>query len=570
MSFEVNKQKLLRSRYSFLVSMALLFLLLMNYTVEHTGGIGLMLPFNNTSWLGFAAIMLSGMFYVAVAARVKVCMMHLAYTACAILLLLPLIYSDTTFLRYEYTTILAILACLVLILLVSQFNTAKFKQQILIILFCSSLMQTGWGLLQYYFISEPSLLFLAENGNRPVGTFNQINVFATYLSLGSLLSIYFLFNAEKRTKWSLLTTITVLILNAHLCVLAEVRTGLYVSLIALGMYLSLISIKKRTVLLPICLLLISVTASLSPKHWFVENQATFSERGKTYNLRLTLYKEGFNLATEKPITGHGIGMVRNAFTTHMGAYSQQHEDYIHSESVSHIHNEPLQWMIQLGVVSFLAFIALFVAWVWGIKNKKIDPLILFIALPFVGHSMLELPFHASVPHLLAFAIILGVSIKGPMRNVNLNKTVAKSAFPITAIVCIQITVFVFNSLSSLSALTEYRKSGMLNLKPLETTSPTSSFAPYFEIEKFQTKLENGFKTGQIDKDIIFNFIDWAEKNKHYLTIYNVYIRLAQSYIITGDKTSAMRVLNETLFLFPNNDDAIDMVNTMKDHVNKNM
>ncbi len=570
MSFEANKQKLLKIRYAFLVSVALLFLLLMNYTVEHTGGTGLMLPFNNTAWLGFAAIMLSGMLYVGVLAKIRLSTMHLIYTACVILLLLPLVYSDSTFLRYEYTTILAIIASLLLIVLVSQFHTQKFKHQVLMILYLSSLIQTGWGLVQFYFISEPSLLFLVENGNRPVGTFSQINVFATYLSLGSLLSIYFLFNAEKPTKLSLLTTIAVLILNSHLCVLAEVRTGLYVSLIALVMYLSLICIKKRTVLIPICLLLISVTASFTPKHWFVENPATFSERAKTYNLRLTLYKEGLDLALEKPITGHGIGMVRNAFTTHMGAYSQQHDDYIHSDSVSHIHNEPLQWMIQLGIVSFLAFIALFVAWMWGIKNKKIDPLILFIGLPFVGHSMLELPFHASVPHLLAFAIILGVSIKGPMNNVNLNNTLAKSAFPITAIVCIQVSLFVFSSLASLSALTEYRKSGMQNLKPLETTSPTSSFAPYFEIEKFQTKLENGFKTGQIDKDTIFNFIEWAEKNKHYLTIYNVYIRLAQSYIVTGDKTSAMRILNETLFLFPNNEDAVAMVNTMKDHVNKTM
>ena len=121
----------------------------------------------------------------------------------------------------------------------------------------------------------------------------------------------------------------------------------------------------------------------------------------------------------------------------------------------------------------------------------------------------------------------------------------------------------FVSLASLQVMTTYQHSEVKDIKLLESVEPTVSFEHYFEIEKFEWKLDNGFKTGQINQDDIYSFIEWAEKEKAYFPVNKVYVRLAQSYIIAQDIEAAKRTIDQAAFLFPDDPQVVDMVAKMK-------
>lgn len=570
MSFADNKRKLQLPQTSLLVAIFVTLVILMNYTAHalNGGGSGLFMPFNNATWIGFAAILLAGVSVIAISGRIKVSVFHAGYASCVLVLLFPLLYSDTSFLKYEYMTILGIFAALTLILIVSQYSDRKFKRSILLILYISALIQGVWGLTQYYFIFEPNILFLVAEHGRPVGTFSQVNVFSTYLNLGSLLSLYFFFVAKKQTKFLLIFTVVVLIINAHLNVLAQTKSGRVISLIAIGLYLFYLAYQHKTKLLPFCLLVLCILTSFMPKQWFDvrPTEVNASIGVQSLGARPVMYQMGIELALQKPILGHGIGQVRTKFVHYVGKEKARFPEYNSSQQIGHIHNEPLNWIIQLGVVSGLAFIVLLGIWIWGLKTRQLNPHILLLGLPFVGHSMLEYPFYHSAPHLLVFAIILGLSIQKPMKKVRLPSSVANIILPANGIICVGIVSFMMTSLSSSNVLTQYQRSEQKDITTLDSVSPTPLFSLFFDIEKFEWKLEQGFRNGQINQDDIFSFIAWAEQNKDYFPVNKVYVRLAQSYIIAQDIESANKVMDEALLIFPNDEQVTDMVAKMKAYI----
>jgi O-antigen ligase len=576
MSFANNKRKLKLSQTSLLVTILITFIFFMNYTSYAIGGSGLLLPFNNATWIGFAAILLVGFSVVAILGRIKLSIFHAGYAGCLVLLLFPLLYSDTSFLQYEYMTILGVFAALTLIFIISQYSGTQFKRSLLLILYISTSIQGAWGLIQYYFIFEPNILFLGAELGKPAGTFGQTNVFSTYLNLGSLLSLYFFFNAKKQTKVLLILTLIVLVMNAHLNVLAQTKTSRVISLIAIGLYLTYLAYEHRAKYLPFCLLVLCIVTSFMPIKWFDVRPTTGASElvTKVYTpitiqsvgLRPFLYQLGIELAWQKPISGHGIGQVRREFAHYAGTQKERFPKYNSSAQIGHIHNEPLNWVIQLGFLSGLAFVAILGIWIWGLKTSRLDPHILLLGLPFVGHSLLEFPFHASAPHLLVFAIILGLSITEPMKKVKLPKSISKVILPVNTIICFQIVTFMLTSLASSNVLTEFTRSEQKDISILDRVSPTPLFTLYFNIENFEYRLDQGFKSGQINKDDIFSFIAWAEQTKDYLPMNKIYIRLAQSYIITQDIESANRVMDEALLIFPDDEQVTDMVARMKAHI----
>ena len=569
MSFNDSKQRIKFFETSILCTIFFTLILSMNYPSFTSITGGLFTPSNSTTWLGFASLMFASVATIALRRRIKFSIIHVGYVACLVLFLLPLLYSNTSFFKYEYMTILGILAAVSLIFVIAQHSGNKFKRSVLLLLYLSSLIQTFWGLTQYYFISDSNILFVLADQGRPVGVFNQINIFSTYLSIGSLLAIYFLYTAKKQTVLLMAITFVVLIINAHLNVLADTKTGRVVSLIAIGMYLAHYAFNRRSYMLPICLLLCSIIFSFTPKHWFYDQlgETIAAPIGiQSIGVRPIIYSLSLDLIAQKPLTGYGIGSVRKEFAFKNGEYRQTHPNYLDSGQVAHVHNEILQWMIQHGLLSLFSFLTLFAVWVWGLKKKHLDPTILLLGLPFVGHSLLEFPFYDSAPHLLAFALILGMAIKRPCYKVNITQKMASSTLLVACIVCFQIVNFMFASLASSKAHTQYHQGGSQDITILEAVTPTSTFALLYEIEKFEWKLDNGFKTGQIDKDDIFSFINWAEEIKDYWPVNKVYIRLAQSYIISQNYDAANKILDEALFIFPDDPQVNDMVSKMKQFI----
>ena len=530
------------------------FIVAMNFVTYHLGGAGLTLSFNNTTWILFSFILLLGVLKVVVFNRIVVSKIFIAYLTCLGVLLFPIVYTSHDIRIDGFMVIAAIFASLALLFIIEQNQNRIFKHRVLCILYISTLIQTLWGLIQYYFIFEPSLLFPRADIGSPYGAFSQKNVFATYLAFGSLLAIYFLFHARNKTKLLVISTFLVVTANAHLSMLAEAKTGRVVPIIAVVSYLIYCAYRYGYRRLTLSLLVVCIIASFTPKQWFdvrpgqkIEGYSAITSLG----LRPIMYKLGVKMVLDQPVNGYGIGNVAYEFLKEKSEYQQSLGiEPVGLGMTEHIHNEPLQWALQFGVLSGLAFVFIFVVWCVGLFKGWLDPAILLLALPFVGHALLELPFYHSVPHLLAFVTVLGLATNQSKRIIKFPSILGAIILPLISFISYKIVGFMLLSLSSLNVLVEYRMGDELDKSLLYSVEPTSTFKPFFEHEKHEWRFKEALQTGTISQKETFDFIGFLERYRIEAPQSILYIQLAELYNIAGQNAKAESIMQEARFLFP--------------------
>lgn len=541
--------------YSFLFAIAFIFFVAMNYSAHNLGGFGLQVPFNITTWAAACILILIGLVTVTLRARLLIPQFFVYYFVFIGLLLFPILYTDTTFIYKEYMTIVGLFGALVFALIIRQCFSEKFKTQVLIVLFVSTLIQTCWGLLQYYFIFEPSILFTRPDLGIPFGVFAQKNVFSTFLGFGSLLSLYFLFKTERETCKFLIFTLIVLGLNFHLMMLAQAQTGRLVPLIAVSIYLTFLARRTRKTLLPLILFMVCVTSAFTPKQWFnVRTDVPIETVYKvpSAGVRPVMYKVGLQMFFDKPLVGHGLGQMHKQFALALGEYNQTASEPTPALFMAHIHNEPLQWMIQLGIVSGIAFILLFFVWIWGIYTKALDPAVLLLGLPFVGHSLLEYPFYHSAPHLLTFVIILSLSINGKGKRIKIPRSLSFGVLITGMYFLLKMLLLLWTTLQALYATVDYQRSRGTQIEFLTETEPTLTFQQTFEYEIYRWKLKQAREAGSISADELNEYIAWAENSLKHAPFDLVYKQLADALMLKGDRARALEILSEATLIFPEN------------------
>ncbi|MBF7072416.1 O-antigen ligase C-terminal domain-containing protein [Glaciecola sp. MH2013] len=546
------------------------FVIAMNYSGEQIGGYGLELLFNNSVWIAYVLIVLLGVCLIIKKAKVRLSNGFVYLVLFSIPLFIPSLFSFSD-LRYESILIYgAIIAAFLLIFVIEQFKNKNFTRRLLFILLCSSIIQTVFGLYQYYFIFDSSFLFPhAETHAKPYGIFLQINVFSTYLAFGSLLSIYFLFSAKKQTKALIIFTFVLVILNAHLSMLAETKTGRVVPLIALAIYLGYFSWKRhhKTWLLTSLLFLFAALVSFTPKQWFDVRPSQVVEAPigiQSLGMRPLMYKVGIEIVIDNPVSGIGMGELPREFNFRKAELLSSKQDLKRMTAIAnHIHNEPLQWMIELGVFSLVSFVGIFGVWVVGLFKGWYDISILLLALPFIGHTMLELPFYNSAPHLLAFATILALANKKTLKLVHFPSSIGWGVVPILSAISFKVIAFFILSISSNKILKEYRMTGERNENLLYAVEPTIGFERFFTHEKFQWELKRAVKKGAIDQALVFNYIVFLENIRMQWPEAIIYIQLAEMYLISGQNQKALEIMEEGYLFFPLDEKVTELYKQLK-------
>lgn len=554
----------------FLVAVFTTFIVAMNYTGDQIGGYGLGLLFNNTSWVGYTFMIFLGVCFIVKRAEVSLSFGFIYTCLFSIPLFIPSLLSLNE-LKYESTLIYgAIIAALILIFVTEQFKNLCFIRRLLFILLCSSVIQTAFGLYQYYFIFESSFLFPhAEGHAQPYGIFWQKNVFSTYLAFGSLLSMYFLFTAREKTKYLLIFTFVLVVLNAHLAMLAEAKTGRLIPLVALAIYLGFFSWQRKYKTWPLALILFSsaTLASFTPKQWFNVRPEQVIEAPigiQSFGLRPLMYQIGLEIVADNPVSGIGMGELPREFNIRKAELQSSRPDALRLTAIAnHIHNEPLQWLIELGLLPLISFIGIFSVWIVGLSKGWFDPQVLLLGLPFIGHAMLELPFHTSAPHLFALAIVLALASKKNIKTINFSPSIGWVIVPLTGIAAFKVIGFLILSISSNKALKEYRLTGETNESILYSVQPTPSFERFFTHEKYQWELKHGVKKGTISQEIVSNYIAFLEYNRMLWPEAIIYIQLAEMYLITGQNQKAFEIMEEAYLFFPLNERVIAFYKQLK-------
>lgn len=342
--------------------------------------------------------------------------------------------------------------------------------------------------------------------------------------------------------------------------LVEAKTGRIVPILAVGVYIAYSAHKYGKKRICSAILIICIVFSFMPKQWFDirSEQVVTSPIGiNSLGVRPIMYQLGFEMVMDKPLTGYGFGNLAYEFKQRKLAYERLHDiDLINLQITEHIHNEPLQWMMQLGVVPGIAFLLIFIVWCVGLFKGWLDPGILLLALPFVGHSLLEYPFYHSAPHLFAFVIILGLAIRKTDKTIRFSPVLSGIFVPLAGFVAYKIIAFMMMSLAASSALVEYRLGGESDISLLYSVEPTSTFAPFFIHEKHEWIFKQALQTGKISQKETFDFIDFLEAYRKEAPQAVLYVQLAELYIIAGQKQKAQAIMSQAKSFFPNDEKVI--------------
>lgn len=576
--------------------LAILFWFAMNYVGRNMGGGGIQLPFNNYAWITVAFLVLLGIIRASLFSQVKLSRTYLYYVVFVVLLLLPLTYTNRLFLDVEALRLYGVAAGLLFVFVLQQFNSVRFKRQLLLAIFISCVIQSAWGLVQYYFIFESHFLFYRADYGQPYGVFQQVNDFVSYITVGSLIAIYYCFSSPLTSRVKAFAVALLLFSNFHLAQLANADTASVVARIVVPCYLLYWLVKKRMFKLSALFLVASLLGTAMPKAWFdirpsnvaaanvqqpsdanaisqssdstsiVENknkQVSASEEKKflqgkvseehKFGTRETIYQVALTMFLDKPWLGHGIGTFTKQYLLYQGEYLKQNPDAPAEFNIHHPHNEVFFWIIELGVGALVAFLFLLGAWIYLARKQQINVQLLLLTSPIVLHSMLELPMYHSAPHYLLFLSLLFVSDSSRSIKLSIPKLSKVVVLPAAFYSFFQIQVFLLSTMYALNMFLHFNASQREQVQYLLQVQNPAAFKLRFEFELFQHKLRTAARTKKISQKDVTSFIYWAYSVTQYKPLQSTYENFIEALRLIGKDEAALKYANEATLMYPFNE-----------------
>lgn len=572
--------------------LVLTFCVAMNYVSRNMGGGGIQLPYNNFTWIFASAFILISFTFAAFNKVVNYSKGLLFYAAIVLLLLLPLLYTNRLFLDVEMLRFAGLGAGVLFFFSLYQSQGKSLKHVLLKILFLSTLIQSAWGVLQFYFILESNVLFYRADIGRPYGVFQQVNDFTSFLAVGSMLAIYYAFtfkNELSGKKFALL--LFIVFVNFHLGILADADAALAVATSSVILYLVYLAASTKQLKMSVAFLVAMLIGVLIPKDWVdirkqsastdysVEVQKSVSDEpllsdstsieslpqkapvskdavGRKVGLlgtRATIYPVVLDMIQQNPWLGYGVGSFTKQYLLAQGAFLLENPSAPAEFNLNHPHNEILYWVVELGAFAIIPFIFLLLGWFYGTRKGVIEARILLLALPLVLHSMVELPFYHTAIHFLAFLLILFCADKSKVRSFQLPKFNWLVVAPGLLFGFIQIQIFLLSTMHALQMFLAFNQTERQEIKLLTGVNNPAAFKHRFEFELFQWQLQRGLREGRIAKQELLNYIYWAFSVTQYAPLQSTYENFVDALAIYGNKDAALKYAEEGRLMYPDSD-----------------
>lgn len=426
------------SNKPYLFSLGFLFLIAMHYYQLNGGGEGLTVAVNNSVWIAASLIITVGMWRVASSRRFIYSALDVVVFFVVVLLFVPLLWSESPWRETVYDRYLALVAFWLLVVCHRQFQLSEKEQQLFWGLVGAAVfIQSIFGVLQFFYADElPGI-----KNQRPIGIFQQVNVFASFLATGLALSFYQLLREHQGLelhKYLKLLHVLNIPLIGCLQILIMSRVGLLASALVLFLLIALYWDKKKT-LAKLCLLFcVGMVAALSLQQ-LTDSKGRDLERMATPGFRAIQYSLTWEMIQERPLLGYGLGTFQRCFQEKLAQeyHSNPRSFDINDKASSHPHNELLFWWFQAGVLPILLFLFLGCFLFYKVfKRPNREKLTVFLLLlPIVLHTQTELPLYHSAFHLVLLSLLLASVPLGGVKVVKHNKTflprmIAVCLFPI--------------------------------------------------------------------------------------------------------------------------------------------
>ena len=533
---------------------SLLFLLSFNVYLPNAGNNSLSLPFNSSTIFTTSLIIFLGLYKVSINKKIVINRLALIFGLTIIALLTPNLWHKAPhFLLVAPKFIYIFIGFLYYIALLQLFGNKK-SYSLLYFVCGATLISSFFSIYQNYLMGPNSYFIVDIEYGRPFGVFQQVNVLSSFMASGIAVSLYLLFiKGELNEKIKKLLYLN-FFSTTWVLILTQSRIGYLAGAIIFTYYLFyFLKQKKHKALISIIsIFCIAFTLAKLLPYGAGDEYETKREVITSPTVRFQIYKDSFELFLKKPLTGHGYGYFHYAITNYSAAKSSERNNLNIGRKLNHPHNEQLLWLVEGGIIPWLALTMLafcFLLLVYKSKHYFKIPMLLML-LPIFLHTQVEHPFYQSFPHFITFITLVFV-ISKEMKFTEFSKTANPTIFKVGGLVTlILLTTYSFTALQTTNILYRYIYNEPNNHILLsQVLNPIAEYK-FIEIRTNTLKLDIAIFNG--DKKEISKFIDWShEFLKAYPSdyIYFETIRAMKTLLMTEQ---AEKLNNTAKYLYPQN------------------
>ena len=315
--------------------------------------------------------------------------------------------------NYSYSSLKKLLEFLIFFWVLNCVRDNNLRNSLSLILITSATLAGLFGLYQYWQVFDFNQKFsiFIVNENRPEGTLSTYMTFAGLLMLAGVIALAKILFQKPTHKW-LLGSIGIITLSLLLNLSRQAWFGFLIALIFLVFFWR----KKILLLIPIMLLVIYVASPLSVQQ---RAKSMLSGEDRTFTMRTALWKGGWKIFKDYPLTGCGfrcVDLVNSQYPDPTGYVAR----------FRGMHNNLIQVAVDTGILGVTAWLGIWFYFFRFLYHKAITLeknanerwVILGSAaamLAFLGAGFFETNFYDSEVAMLLY-FIMALPFSGNQKN----------------------------------------------------------------------------------------------------------------------------------------------------------
>ncbi|CVD95073.1 Lipid A core-O-antigen ligase and related enzymes [Serratia marcescens] len=513
------------------------------------GGGGLALPQNILAWSAMALTTL------LVTASVCLGRTRLSLTPTARLLLLgiavlalPLLYTRAEWREDALWRSAGLLGGWLFYVACLQLRLTTRQRDLLLygLLFAVS-VQALLAALQLF---APALAWVAPNGHRVYGVFQQPNVLGSFIATGLALALWLLLaplsTPTRRRQLPLLA----------LLVLIQSRAAWLGGALAAALLLWRFARQRPAASCwagGALLLGVAIGTTVLFTGFGLDGRAGLIGRELSNSARLTMLHDVGAMILAKPLLGWGYGGFEYSFA-HFRLQAMPWREVL--EVAGHPHNEILLWWVEGGLPALAGIVIVLVAGALLLKRAwqrdREQPAgarvgLFLVLLPMLVHTQLEYPFYLSTPHWLVFLLLLALldGQTGEPRPLPFAKALSLPV-AMAAVGVLAMAVFTWQGRM---ALTQSERTMLATIDSIEQMPPPAAWI-YRERKTFDEQSHALLVYNQTRDDaLLTGYRQWANAYLQRRIDANVYATLIMILRYQGAQAEADARLREAAFLF---------------------
>ena len=479
-----------------------------------------------------------------------------------LVLTLPLLAPSIEDLSLAGPRVAALIAGLLLYTAILQFRvTSAIWQQLLPLILAGAVLQSLIGLVQYCVLEPGNFMGYNTAENRPNGTFQQVNVMASFMATGFAISLFLALMPQEKPVSRLVQTLLLMMAFSGplLLVVIQSRTGQLAGLAVLLLSLPLI-LKTQALSKPfnkawLGLATLGLITGLIALNSSVEGVKRGADIYQDPGARVAIYGGSLDVIRQAPLFGAGYGQFESAWRAQHAADASPPGNVIQGlHALSHPHNETLLWVVEGGLVAFIGLLLLAAGFLTTLFRLPWATGLVGLALtaPILIHTQTEYPLYHSGLHWITLILLLAFvdTHQSPPKAVAFPRIILPLS--LAFLTPLLVIPFMVTGLQSLAVITQLEASKPRQYhRLLDVTNPAADMNR-FQWHLWALRLNTALAEG--NRQELTAYLAWSEKMSRGTPRSPLWVNQMIALRALGDFDAAEAKLAEARYLFGDKDD----------------